>query len=123
MIADDVSTYLAKELFYKKGVNLFVNGFDSKKTEAVIIYDTGSVNIEGYVNLDEFTVQIMVVSKKHSVAKAKSIAMYNLLNRKQGLVMGDKTIRATKATQAPYSLGYEGKVWKMVTNYSLMTCI
>ena len=123
MIADDVSTYLAQELFYKKGVNLFVNGYDEKKTEAVIIYDTGSVNIEDYVNLDEFTVQIMVISKKHSVAKAKSIAMYNLLNRKQGLVMGDKTMRSVKSIQSPYSLGYEGKTWKIVTNYRMMTCI
>lgn len=123
MIADDVSTYLAQELYYKKGVNLFVNNFDIKKTEYVLITDTGSVNIENYVNLDEFTIQIMVVSKDHATAKAKSIAIYNLLNRKQGLMMGTKCMEYVKAIQSPYSLGYEDHTFKMVTNYVMMTSI
>lgn len=125
MIADDVATYLAQELNYKKGKDLFVNHYDDVKTESVVIYDTGSVNVENYVNLDELTVQVMVLSKTHSVAKKKSLDIYEALNRKQGLDMGAKCIEYIKATQTPYSLGYDTDrhVWKIVTNYVLMTSL
>lgn len=123
MIADNVQLYLAEKLFYKKGIDIFVNHYDAKKTESIIVYDTGSVNIENYVNLDTLTIQVIVISKNHSVAKKKSIDIYHALNRKQGLEMGEKIIKYSKATQTPYSLGYEKGVWKIATNYVLQTCI
>ena len=123
MIADNVQLFLANKLFYKRGVDIFVNHYDVKRTEAIIVYDTGSVNIENYVNLDQLTIQIIVVSKSHNTAKKQSIDIYHELNRKQGLEMDGKTIKFSKATQTPYSLGKENGVYKISTNYVLMTCL
>lgn len=123
MIEENVQSFLAEKLFYKKGVDIFVNNYDAKNTEAIVIYDTGSVNIENYIDLDQLTVQIIVISKFRHIAMEKSINIYHELNRKQGLVMNSKIIKFSKATQTPYSLGYERGVWKIATNYVLMTCI
>lgn len=123
MIADDVADYLAEKLFYKRGVNLFVNRYDNIKTECVIVFDTGSTNIESYVDLDELTVQVMVISKKHDKAKEKALAIYKLINRTQGITINTKTFKYVKAIQAPYMLGKDAKGWKVVANYQVMTCI
>lgn len=123
MIADDLADYLALKLFYKRGVNLFVNHYDNIKTESIIIYDTGSVNIDMYNGLDQPTIQIMVISKKHETAKQKSLDIYHLINRVQGIEINDKTFKYVLATQTPYSLGKDAKGWKIVTNYRIMTCL
>lgn len=123
MIADNLYEFLAEKLFYKKGVELCVNHVDDKATEAVVLFDTGSVGVESYVDLDAFTVQVIVISKTHAIAKKKSIDIYKLINRKQGLEMDGKTIKYCKALQTPYNLGYEKGVWKFTTNYVLNTCI
>lgn len=123
MIADDVADYLAQKLFYKRGVNLFVNKYDNIKTECVIVYDTGSVNVDPYNGLDTFTVQVMVISKKHATAKEKALNIYDTLNAKQGIDINDKTFNYTVASQTPYMLGKEKSVWKVVANYQIMTCL
>lgn len=127
MIADDVATYLAEQLNYTKGRDLFVNNYDNKKTELVCVFDTGSVNIDPYQDVDTFTIQVLVKSKKHSIAKKKAVDVYQLINRKQGLEMGVFTGRdATKysyAIQAPYLLEVENEVFTIVANYQVLTCI
>lgn len=127
MIADDVATYLAEKLRYIKGLDLFVNNYDDKKTEFVCVFDTGSVNVDDYQALETLTIQVLVKSKKHSVAKKKALEIYALLNRKQGLEMGkykgNIKVKYAKAIQAPYLLDAENDIFTIVNNYQVMTCL
>lgn len=123
MIADDVATYLAEQGLGTKGKTIFVNHVDTSKTEAIVIYDTGSIDIDEYIDLDEPTIQIIVISKKHATAKKNSMDIFKLLNRKNKTTMGNITSLWSQALQTPFHLGYEDNRHKVSTNYKVRTCV
>lgn len=122
MIADDLATYLANNTSLVKGRNLYVNNTPENKSSCVTVYDTGGMEPDHYLMIDEYTAQISIrEGSNHARAKERAKAIYNLLNRKLNFTVGDLDVMKCHATAPPQMVGLDEKNrWQITINFVLM---
>lgn len=121
-MANEVAKYLAENDVGDVGVDIFVGNMPEKRANCIGIFDSPSERPEQYYTVDKPGIQVLVRRKASQYNDAVELAttIYNLLNRRQNLTMGDADVMFCAAIARPYSLGLdETNRWMITCNYQL----
>lgn len=117
-MGDDVKAY-----FVTNGIpraDIFVNNAPKNKNNFILITDTPGAAPEQYYPLDHPSVQIACYGEaaKHAATWTLINTLFDLLNRKQNIMIGSREAMYSRATQSPYPVGLdpEKNRWLMVFN-------
>ena len=116
----DLATFLAEHTNLVAEKTLFKANMPESAVDAVCIFDTGGQTPDQYLPITKPTVQVMCRGRqnnyKATMARAREI--FNLLNQRENITIGDAYIMRCQAMASPQSLGLDDKQrWQIVTNF------
>lgn len=111
LTADDIAKYLEDNEVGTFGDDITAGKMPEKKNRCITVFDTGGSPPQQYFPQDTASFSIMLRGPANEYAEVRQLAQncYQLLNRRQNLLINGKDVMLVAAIAPPQSIGPDEK--------------